>query len=274
MLRHQAANGWWLITHPDHARLAGAFAAHWGNAVFAAPEPRESVLLGIQVHDDGWATRDACPAVTREGKPAAFSEELVGKYSAFEEIDLADYLAVRERAVAQIVSRNAYAALLVSMHTVNLLTERADRSTIQSDQLPLLDAFLRRQQTLQNSLRAVVRADGQYTPAQATSDAFTEGFRLLQAVDNLSLLSCVDYPRPASLLHPLRLVDGGAAEVRVTAEGERRFRLKPCPFDAPELRFNLPARFVAGTLFDTPRMLQEAFAGAPVQSLEITLLAG
>ena len=98
MLRLQSATGWWLITHPDHAHLAGAFAEHWGNATFRAPTPREHVLHAIHVHDEGWRARDAQPSITRAGIPAAFSRELVGAYSAFEEIDLADYLAVRERA--------------------------------------------------------------------------------------------------------------------------------------------------------------------------------
>ena len=35
MLRMESETGWWLITHPDHARLAGEFAAAWGNAHFA-----------------------------------------------------------------------------------------------------------------------------------------------------------------------------------------------------------------------------------------------
>ena len=95
MLRLETETGWWLVTHPDHARLAGAIAARWGNAMFAEPEPRDRVLLGIGTHDDGWAVRDAHPSITKQGKPSAFSVELVGKYSAFEEIDLADYLGVR-----------------------------------------------------------------------------------------------------------------------------------------------------------------------------------
>ena len=85
----ETETGWWLITHPDHARLAGAFAAAWGNEQFRKPEPRDRVLYGISTHDDGWADRDKHPSITREGKPSAFSTELVGKYSAFEEIDLA-----------------------------------------------------------------------------------------------------------------------------------------------------------------------------------------
>lgn len=136
MIRLESATGWWLVTHVDHARLAGSFAEQWGNGLFLAPEPRARVLHGIAAHDDGWAVRDQRPQITSQGKPSAFSVELVGKYSAFEEIDLADYLSVRERAVRLVAELDAYAALLVSMHTYNLLTARADRTTIQPDQLP------------------------------------------------------------------------------------------------------------------------------------------
>ncbi len=142
MLRQETEAGWWLVTHPDHARLAGAFAERWGNDRFLPPEPRAQVLKGIARHDDGWIARDAGPQITREGKPSAFSAALVGKYSAFEEIDLADYLAVRDRAMRLIAEEDAYAALLISMHTYSLLSEHADRSTIAPADLPLLDQFL------------------------------------------------------------------------------------------------------------------------------------
>src|ERR1700689_636499 len=153
MLRLETETGWWLVTHPDHARLAGAFARQWGNERFLPPEPCANVLRGISRHDDGWATRDATPQITRQGKPSAFSVELVGKYSAFEEIDLVDYLAVRDRAVRLIASEDPYAAILISMHTYSLLSEHADRSTIAPAQLPLLDQFLADQRALQDSLR-------------------------------------------------------------------------------------------------------------------------
>src|SRR5271167_4975362 len=159
MLRLESKTGWWLVTHVDHAHLAGAFAEQWGNELFLAPEPRERVLRGVATHDDGWAARDQQPQVTRQGRPSAFSVELVGKYSAFEEIDLADYLAVRERAVHMVAEVDPYAALLVSMHTYNLLTARADRTTIHPDQLPLLDAFLARQRDLQQELLTRVSTD-------------------------------------------------------------------------------------------------------------------
>jgi hypothetical protein len=264
-------NGWWLITHPDHARLAGAFAAAWGNAKFRRPEPRARVLHGIASHDDGWAARDAHPAITRQGKPSAFSTELVGKYSAFEEIDLAEYLAVRERAVRIIAEEDPYAGLLVLMHTYNLLTAHADRSTIAPEGLALLDAFLERQRAYRDSLRAKIAEDATLTAEEKSEQMITEHFRLLQACDNLSLLSCVAYDAPAHLLHPLPLNDGGAAEVRVEPLAPRHFRLAPWPFAEPELEFRFPARHVEGKVFASSEELQGAFDAAVEKRLTVRL---
>jgi Protein of unknown function (DUF3891) len=271
MLRMESECGWWLITHPDHARLAGDFAAAWGNARFRRPEPRARVLKGIACHDDGWAARDAHPSVTRQGKPSAFSTELVGKYSAFEEIDIEDYLAVRDRAVRIIAEEDAYAGLLISMHTYNLLTAHADRATIAPDGLVLLDAFLQRLRAYQGELRAAISADGSLAEGEKTEQAILEHFRLLQACDNLSLLACVAFDRVADLLHPLPLCDGGTAEVRVTPVAARHFRLTPWPFGEPEVKFAFPARHVLGKVFQDSRTLEAAFHAAPVERLTVAV---
>src|SRR5271166_660501 len=273
MLRRQTRNGWWLVTHPDHARLAGAFAARWGNERFPPPEPRERVLEGIARHDDGWAARDAKPQITRQGKPSAFSVELVGKYSAFEEIDLADYLAVRDRAVRLITEEDPYAAILVSLHTYNLLTERADRSTIAPAQLPLLDDFLIQQKALQQSQREKIALETGFTLEGWGDTAIHDNFRLLQATDNLSLLACVDYGQPATLLHPLPLNDGGYQTVKVASIGVRKFRLDPYPFADDALTFCFPARHIKGKFFAKAEELQEQFSSAQLVQLEVTVVA-
>lgn len=273
MLRLETETGWWLITHVDHARLAGAFAEHWGNDQFLPPEPRHHVLRGISVHDDGWAARDARPQITRQGKPSAFSVELVGKYSAFEEIDLEDYLAVRDRAVRLVASADPYAAILVSMHTYNLLSERADRSTIPPQQLPLLDAFLAAQKAFQEQLYAAIVTNPELRPDEVRGTRIEEHFRLLQATDNLSLLSCVDYRRPATLLHCLPLRNGRASQVQVSSLGERHFRLEPYPFDTDALAFTIPARHVTGKTFSEAGQLQAAYDAARLQALSVTITA-
>ena len=271
MLRLETESGWWLITHPDHARLAGAFAAAWGNAQFSRPEPRERVLYGVATHDDGWTERDAHPLITREGKPSAFSTELVGKYSAFEEIDLADYLAVRERAVRIVAERDAYAGLLIAKHTYSLLTDHADRSTIAASQLPLLDAFLDAQLAYQKRLMVEIQEDDSLKENEKDAARIEEHFRLLQACDNLSLLTCVAFESPAHLLHPLPLNNGGAAEVQVLPVGPRHFQLAPWPFEEPEVKFSFPARHVVGRRFESSANLEAAFDAAPIELLEVSL---
>jgi Protein of unknown function (DUF3891) len=273
MLRMESETGWWLITHPDHARLAGEFAAAWGNDQFRKPEPRARVLKGIASHDDGWAARDAQPSITRQGKPSAFSTELVGKYSAFEEIDLADYLAVRDRAVRIVAEQDPYAGLLISMHTCNLLTAHADRSTIAPEGLSLLDNFLDHLRAYQCELQKAIAADRSLLPSQTTEQTIIEHFRLLQACDNLSLLTCVAFSAQADLLHPLPLNSGAAAEVTVLPIAPRQFQLTPWPYAQPELTFNFPARHVEGKLFSNAESLSGAFHAAPVEQLIVTLVA-
>jgi hypothetical protein len=271
MLRMESEGGWWLITHPDHARLAGEFAAAWGNALFRRPEPRARVLYGIAAHDDGWTARDAHPSITRQGKPSAFSTELVGKYSAFEEIDLVDYLAVRERAVRIVAEDDPYAGLLIALHTYNLLTAHADRSTISGEQLPLLDAFLDGQRAYQSELRAAIEADSTLGLEEKSAQTIDEHFRLLQACDNLSLLTCVDFSAPADLLHPLPLNDGGTSEVRVVPIGPRHFRLEPWPFAESEKMSNFPARHVEGEIFGSSAELEMAYAAARSETMTVRL---
>jgi hypothetical protein len=170
------------------------------------------VLKGIACHDDGWAARDAHPSITRQGKPSAFSTELVGKYSAFEEIDLEEYLAVRDRAVRIIAEEDPYAGLLISMHTYNLLTAHADRSTIAPEGLVLLDAFLDRQRAYQGELRAAIAADDSLAPKESNR---TDDPGALQAVAGLRQSFAADLRgvclRRRILLHPLPLNNGGTA---------------------------------------------------------------
>ncbi len=271
MLRLETETGWWLVTHPDHARLAGAFAQRWGNEQFPQPEPREHVLRGIARHDDGWVTRDAEPQITREGKPSAFSTEFVGKYSGFEEIDLVDFLAVRDRAVRSIGVEDPYAALLISMHTYDLLNNRSDHSTIAPEQRPLLNDFLKGQLALQDGWRKEIAANPHYRPEQKKGETILDHFRLLQANDYLSLLTCVDYRNPVDLLHALPTRTGQHVPIQVRSKGKRHFVLDPYPLAEASLTFHFPARHVQGKQFETPKQLQDSFQAAPVEMLSVTV---
>ncbi len=275
MIRIATPTGYTLVAHQEHARLAGRFAEHWGNAFFPPPAPADllpEIVLAVARHDDAWAARDATPFLTREGRPSAFTRELVGAYSAFEEIDLADYLAVRGAATEALAAEHPFAAILVSMHTVNLLTEQADLDTLKPSDRPLHAAFiegqLRRQAELAASLPPALAAHA--TPAQ-----LRRAFEFLQFCDNLSLLTCVRYdqPRPLRHAHP----DTGGARRVITCTpvdlGGGAYRLDPWPFDAPELTFTVPARQIPSAACADLAAFRAACSAAPVETLPIRLVA-
>ena len=273
MLRKSETEGWILVTHPDHARLAGEFASRWGNELFAPPEPRPDVLEGIFCHDDGWKERDHSPQITRQGLPSAFSVELVGKYSAFEEIDLADYLAVRRRALEVIAQKNPYAAVMVSMHTHNLLSQRVDRATIRPADLGLLDSFLAEQLSAQRSLRGRLLGEGGYPPGQISDAAFNEHFALLQACDCLSLLACVDYEQPSDLLHDLITRRGDRRRIKYVRKDAAVYALDPFPFAGTIQKFAIPGRYVPQRKFASSQELTELYRSAPITQREMTFIA-
>ena len=142
MIRLEDNDDWLLLTHKDHAALAGEFARHWKNQDFSPPEPFAHILDAVSRHDDSWAVQDATPSLSPEGEPAAFSKELVGTYDAFEDIDLEAYLSVRSIATEDAALRDPYAAVLISMHSVNLLTEQADLSTLNEEELSMHSRFI------------------------------------------------------------------------------------------------------------------------------------
>ncbi len=275
MIRIATPTGYTLVPHQEHARLAGRFAEHWGNALFPAPAPAvilPEVIAAVARHDDAWAGRDATPLLTRERRPAAFTRELVGAYSAFEEIDFADYLAVRGAATEAVAAEHPLAAILVSMHTVNLLTEQADLSTIKPADRPLHAAFiegqLRRQRELAASLPPELAAHA--TPAQ-----LRRAFEFLQFCDNLSLLACVRYDQPRAVRHTH--LDATGARRTITCipsdAGSGAYRLAPWPFDIPELSFAVPARQISTAACADLAVFRAAYAAAPTEQLPIHLVA-
>ncbi len=271
MLRFQTANGWMLIEHREHARLAGRFAQHYGNALFSPPEPLADILVAVFRHDDAWAERDVNPFLTREKRPSAFSKELVGKYSAFEEIDLIDYLAVRGRATEAVAKENPYAAIIISMHTVNLLTEQADLSGLPVPEREAHSKFISGQITRQKELAdEYVRLGGK--SENVSTATLRRAFEFLQAFDNLSLLACVGYPTESFLRHEHPEKSGARVKLRCVPLEAGSFQITPYPLTEDKLLFNYPARHVSASSCSDLETFREAYRTAEIQQLEVTLV--
>jgi hypothetical protein len=271
VIRIPTGDGWILVRHPDHADLAGRIGSHWGNEEFLAPEPRKEALVAVFRHDDAWATRDSEPFITSKGLPGAFSRELVGAYSAFEEIDFADYLAVRACAAECVASESPYAAAVISMHTVDLLTTRADWGALAPADRRLLADFIGSQRRRQGELLSGISGDPAMFSALSPS-GIARVFEFLQACDSLSLTACVRYPGVIPLRHRHPRKDGSSATILCTPLGADTYRLSPYPLDEDGLVLEIPCRRVEGLSFETVDDLRKVFKAAPIDRISITLV--
>jgi hypothetical protein len=262
MIRQETPTHWLLVTHPDHANVAGQFADAWGNDQFARPEPYLSIRYAVYHHDDGWLTRDALPVLTKDNRPEAFTRQLVGAYSAFEEIDLPSYLKVRGDATAVVAGVDPGAAIFVSMHTHNLLSEQADVNTIRPEHRSAHSDFLAGQLAWQKSTANIVGFD---------PDEMQRGFEFLQCCDNLSLIVCSGYDLPRDLRHTHPDRSGRRHAIRCTYVNPRLYTLDPWPSTLPEIVLKIPYRSVAKTDCTTLTIFQNSWQNAPLQTHTLTL---
>ena len=262
MIRAEIENGWILIKHTDHAVLAGQFAEVWA---FPRPEPFARICFAVAHHDDGWTKRDTDLSVTSEGKPEAFTSTLVGAYSAFEEIDLPSYLAVRGEATRVAAAADPLAGILISMHTVNLLTEQADLASIRPEHRALHAEFIAGQRAWQ---RETAEAHG------FSGGTLQRGFEFLQACDNLSLIACSGLDNVAQLRHTHPGPDGTRVTLTCTPAGPGRWTVSPWPFTGRSHTFDLPYRKISGSRFATLADYRAAYEAGTMHTIAVTIAAG
>jgi hypothetical protein len=98
-----------LALQIDHSRVAGFFAAHWGNRDFARPEPYASVVLAAHEHDIGWWEWEMKPSTLNDkGFPMDYHD---GSFKYLGQLRLDFY----KNAVERVLKRDPYAALLMAM---------------------------------------------------------------------------------------------------------------------------------------------------------------
>ena len=208
-----------LVNQTDHAKLSGIFAAHWGNARFARPAARQSMVQAACFHDNGWHRYEAAPLydVQERCSPSFFqvpnTDEQLNEFGA---------------AIDWLTEIDAYAGLLISRHRTglyrnryNAVTQPVSVSRVRND--PRLDAFVARYEALQQrQLESFDKA------------RFARDYRLLQFWDLLSLSLCVREPRE-EIFEPVPMTmdsDDGVA-MKMKPLGDGRISLDPYPFDAP-----------------------------------------
>jgi hypothetical protein len=271
MIRRAVEDEFLLIAQHDHALLSGEMARRIGNELFAPPSPYEAVVEGIAQHDCGWPLHDENPTLNASGRPLHVFETPVGLATQ-----------VWNASVARAMNLGAYQGLLVSLHALGLSAfAMAHAKNPSRADVFEMNKFQHRQIEIQEDLRArlglsndLPRQLGLAAPgASADEDLLRFNFRLLTAMDRISLALCCGenlfatlediYPRPGA----------GAMRLTLSMPDSATMVVTPWPFDQGRLCFEVPARRVPDRAFATAEELQERYRQAPTERVMLTVCA-
>jgi hypothetical protein len=270
MIRRDAGAHFLLVTQHDHALAAGRLARAIGRPPFNPPAPLDTVVDAISQHDCGWPLHDDQPTLNREGLPLHVFEAPVS-------------VAVRVWAasVQGAMTRGDYPGLLVSLHVMGLsamfLSHASNPS--RSDVFEM-NKFQHRQSEIQDELRkrlglrtdVALRLGLAQPGASAEDDLLHFNFRLLTAVDRLSLALCcgkhlfptLDDVHPAPGLPPL--------PIKVAMPHSDTLELTPWPFTEPRITLEIPARKLPRGPFPDLEAFRQAYHRAPIEPLRVHLV--
>ena len=250
-----------LVTQTDHSRLAGQFAAHWGNADFDSLTPYESVARAAAFHDFGYLRYETAPAFVAESGETPFFRDVVTD---------AQRLSEYEWCSEWLMGLDPYAGLLVNMHRTGLWRQRYKTiaSAMKNDkqQKPVVEEFIARYEAARPNRIAEIGAD----PKQVWTN-----YRLLQVWDLMSLYFSCDAPASEHVIDPVPAgyLDADDVGVRMTMTpiDATSVAVDPYPFDVPVLRVSLPARRFARSTFESQDAFRKAYFQAPLTLLEYDL---
>jgi Protein of unknown function (DUF3891) len=249
MLLREDERGGLAIGQPSHAWISGQLARAWGNERFGSFAPLEEVCLAAEQHDVGWARRDLEPLYNPDtGLPRSFME-----------MPLDIHLGIFTDGPRSLVSQSRHAALLVSMHGWRLYGRR-DLDRASPEDAEAITRFLAGQRAFQDELLATLEAD----PA-----AVERASLLIWTWDYLSLALCLGWSPATAKGCPAA---EGAVDVELAAGvAPGAVGVGPWPFAVPALTVRCEGRRLPGR-FGSEEEMRAAFARAPWESLELTLL--
>jgi hypothetical protein len=273
MIRRTVGNHSLLFTQDAHARLAGDLARHVGNAAFTALS--EPAVLATTLHDAGWPLHDDAPTLNPDHLP-------LDVFEVSHPIGLKVWAASADRAQAA----DPYAGLLVSLHALSLSVYATTRTTQPHEKFDTASSIERfevnkfqhkeieRQENLRRALG--MRVDLPLTCGLAQpnldprEDQLHFDFRLLQAMDQLSLAICCTHP-PMPQSGPVHPHPGSPTTHFAfrRAANDTDVTVHPWPFNAPEIPVTLPTRRLpTGPWADEPTF-RAAYAAAPEEQFPL-----
>ena len=267
-----------LVTHPDHAAVAGALAEAWGNSRFAAPARAGAFQVVARRHDDGWRTLDGEPHHNAEA----------GRPSHFLEVPLETSAAHYGPGVDGIHRDDAYAGVLASMHWAGLYSARWGLQPGGPLDLPLTREVVAVQQRRWSEALGRLWDGGR--PRSEFEAQVWFAYELLQAVDLLSLALCtvdatvptnpgadpvlvtatlptIDQPPGPRIVPAVPLAAGGErCDLTVRVTEPEVVTVDPSPLRA-DVALAIPVRELPDRRYASARESAAAYADAPVGEL-------
>lgn len=269
MIVRDENDGLLLISQADHARLAGTFAANWGNERFTRPAPFESMRLATARHDDGWIPWDAAPKIDRETR----------RPTNFPHIAVDEHIALYARGIQDATADDAYAGLMVNRHCQWLydLKTRGSRTRplwandVSADSRDLLTGALVGLRRQHDQLVARLNAGGT-DAALLTEQHLNTNSLLIQCYDTLSLYFCTG-PLREHVLHDVPCSYAGETiSIALHPIDDHTASLDPWPFIGPSLDLAVPARRLASKTFASDADLRDALHHADEVRLSFALV--
>ena len=228
-----------MIKQLDHAAVAGAFAAAWGNARFEAPEPRDGVILAASRHDEGW----------REWDEELHRDPDTGTPLHFLDVGIEDYVALYSRGIQRIADLDPYAGILVSMHgTGNVCGRWGIQHGIRLSHYdadswsPVIRKFVLKQEAFQSQLKLDLLGLSPEIRRSTFERQLWFNYELLQGWDRLSLFLCRTDPGESAEAE-LGLVptsqDGCQVDALHVRSEQRLVRVRPWPFSEDRIEVEI-----------------------------------
>lgn len=226
-----------LVHQDDHGVLAGEYVRHWGNDMFEAPQPSESVYHAVRHHDRGWKKADVQPLYDPEAKrPRNFLNRAAEEHVSF-----------YGDAVEELIAEDPYAGLLVSMHWTGLYRKRWGmagwRVDAEGEEQAYLDRVVEQAERRWPELKRAA-----WNPEECSRPDFEQrlwhNYKLLQCWDVLSLYVARRFFEGEALTIegvPLR-VGLEAVNLRLEPLGDGRVALDPFPFRGTSFIAEVKAR--------------------------------
>jgi hypothetical protein len=277
MIRRQDGESFLLIAQHDHALVAGELAEHFGNETFATPDPQGQAVRGTALHDCGWPLHDDEPTINRLGMPSDVFETT-------RPVALKVWTASADRAAAE----DPYAGLLTSLHVLSLSVFATSATSFAHEKFNLDDpqdrfAIIKFQQheiARQDELRARLglRTEKPLHHAglpkegmQRAEDRLQFNFRMLQAMDAVSLAACCTRPPMAQTQDVFKQPAGEKVKLSLARRGNDVL-VDPWPFAVGEVALDIPACRIPGRQYATDEALRAAFSAGSAEVLKVRVL--